>query len=76
VMSPREKARALLRYLDLFIHRAEARLAEAQRARRPQPVTRTAEPALNRGTGPVGFPPVGRDIPANATTDTGGPGED
>jgi hypothetical protein len=76
VVSPREKARALLRYLDLFIHRAEARLAETQRARRDQPARATAEPALNRGTGPVAFPPVGRDIAANATSERGGPGED
>jgi hypothetical protein len=76
VVSPREKARALLRYAELFVHQAEARLAQLQRARRPQPVPPTAEPAPEARTTPVAFPPVGRDIPANATSDRGGPGED
>jgi hypothetical protein len=35
IVSPREKARALLRYLELFVARAEQRLASTRRARRP-----------------------------------------
>jgi hypothetical protein len=76
IVSPREKARALLRHLEQFVERAEARLAGKGRARAGQ---RRSAP---RGDTPAARPPhpvpvaVGRDVADERIRERGGSGED
>jgi hypothetical protein len=71
VLSPREKARALIRYLELFVERAEDRLAHEGRLHRPVDDGRAtgidADRVDSAGGSPEKFQrpavtPVGRDV--------------
>ncbi|MCA1845366.1 MAG: hypothetical protein LC792_19675, partial [Actinobacteria bacterium] len=60
-VSPREKARALLRYIEFFVERAEQRLASTGRARRSSPPSTRPTPPRSTARR-VAATPVGRDI--------------
>ena len=73
VVSPVVKTRTLLGYAELFVRRAEDRLAKPRRrtsARRPKVSASTPDPSR---TDPAVFPAVGRDVKPARPDRTGGP---
>jgi hypothetical protein len=65
VVSPVVKARTLLRYVELFVRRAEARLATS----RPRTAAKPPSTPLVAPAAPAAFPAVGRDRPRRPRPD-------